>query len=263
MATVAPVARHVETAAAPRPVDPDGATGLLASATARAYLVGCSGDITAAVFDVATGKTSLWRPGVLEYTASIVKVDILATLLRQHQQAGTPLSTAQSWLAAVMIEQSDNDAATQLWDEIGQQDGLARFDSQLGLDDTFPGTDGHWGGTLTTAADQVELLRAIVLPNAVLDPESRSYELGLMENIEPSEAWGISAGVPVGVTLALKNGWLPLEYDGDWQINSIGWVDGDGRDYILAVLTKNNPTEANGIETVQGLSELVWDALAP
>ncbi len=51
--------------------------------------------------------------------------------------------------------------------------------------------------------------------------------------------------------------------DGDWQINSLGWVDGDGRDYILAVLTKNNPTEGYGIETIQGLSPLVWDSLAP
>jgi hypothetical protein len=109
----------------------------------------------------------------------------------------------------------------------------------------------------------VELLRAIVLPNAVLDPTSQSYELGLMESVEPNEAWGVSAGVPQGVTLALKDGWLPLENDGDWQMNSIGWVDGDGRDYILAVLTKNNSTEADGIATVEGLSELVWDALAP
>jgi hypothetical protein len=263
MTTTPPPARHLETAGAARSLDPDGATGLLASAAVRTFLDGCSDDITAAVYDVATGQTSLWRPGVLEYTASIVKVDILAALLSQLQQAGSPLSAAQSALAAPMIEQSDDYTATQLWDEIGQQEGLARFDSQLGLDDTIPGTDGHWGGTQTTAADQVEILRAIVLPKAVLDPASQNYELGLMESVEPSQAWGISAGVPEGVTLALKNGWLPLEPDGDWQINSIGWVNGDGRDYILAVLTKDNPTEASGIDTVQGLSQLVWQALAP
>ena len=84
-----------------------------------------------------------------------------------------------------------------------------------------------------------------------------------MESIDPSQAWGVTAGVPEGVTIAIKNGWLPLVGDGDWQINSLGWVDGDGRDYILAVLTKNNPTEGYGIETIQGLFPLVWDSLAP
>jgi hypothetical protein len=83
-----------------------------------------------------------------------------------------------------------------------------------------------------------------------------------MESVEADQAWGVSAGVPTGVTVALKNGWLPLEDDGDWQVNSIGWVDGDGRNYLIAVLTKNNDTEQSGITTVEGLSTLVWNALA-
>jgi hypothetical protein len=51
-----------------------------------------------------------------------------------------------------------------------------------------------------------------------------------MERVTPGQAGGISGGVPPGVTVALKNGWLPLDGNGDWQVNSIGWVIGDGRD---------------------------------
>ncbi len=40
-------------------------------------------NLTAAVYDNVTGTTSLYRPGVAEDTASIMKVDILATLLAQ------------------------------------------------------------------------------------------------------------------------------------------------------------------------------------
>jgi hypothetical protein len=82
-----------------------------------------------------------------------------------------------------------------------------------------------------------------------------------MENIIPSEAWGVTGGVPSGVTVALKNGWLPLQGESDWQVNSIGWVDGDGRDYILAVLTTGNATEQDGIDTIDNVSTMLWPEL--
>jgi hypothetical protein len=82
-----------------------------------------------------------------------------------------------------------------------------------------------------------------------------------MENVESDEAWGISAGVEAGSVVALKNGWLPLDAGG-WQVNSIGYVDGQGRDYVIAVLT-DDATEAEGINFIQGLSGLIWQELAP
>jgi hypothetical protein len=59
--------------------------------------------------------------------------------------------------------------------------------------------------------------------------------------------------------VALKNGWLPLtSTDDDWQVNSIGWVCGAGRDYLLAVLTTGNPTEQDGIDTIGRLAASIW-----
>jgi hypothetical protein len=39
-------------------------------------------------------------------------------------------------------------------------------------------------------------------------------------------------------------------------------VDGDGRDYVIAVLTDDD-TEAAGISFIEGLSQLIWQELAP
>ena len=69
----------------------------------------------------------------------------------------------------------------------------------------------------------------------------------------------MTGGVPQPATVALKNGWLPLNSARtDWQINSIGWLKGSGRDYLMAVLTTGNPTEQYGIDTINRLSAMVW-----
>jgi hypothetical protein len=80
-----------------------------------------------------------------------------------------------------------------------------------------------------------------------------------MRNVTESQRWGVTAGVPAQLPVALKNGWLPLtSSDTDWQIHSIGWISGDGRNYLIAALTTGNPTEQYGIDTVGGLAAIVW-----
>jgi hypothetical protein len=60
------------------------------------------------------------------------------------------------------------------------------------------------------------------------------------------------------VTVALKNGFEVID---GWQINTTGWVSVDGRDYLIAVLTNGNVSEQyGGIDTVNALSALVWNA---
>jgi hypothetical protein len=240
----------------------DDSESLLNSAAVSAYLQTCSGNITAAVFDEVTGTTSLYRPDVAEDTASIMKVDILATMLSQAQADDTTLNTSQQELAQAMIEQSDDNDAQDLWDAEGGATAVNTYDAAAGLTQTTPDAAGYWGLSTTTAADQVKLLKTVAYPNELLSDASRQYELGLMTDVDPDQTWGVSGGVPAGVTVAIKDGWLPLD-SGGWQINSMGYVDGDGRDYLIAVLTNGNATEGQGIATIEGLSALVWQGLAP
>ena len=148
--------------------------------------------------------------------------------------------------------------------------GVAAYDKLVGMTNTSPNV--AWGETLTTAADQIALLEQLAFPNELLTTADRNYELYLMRHIAGYEDWGVNGGVPSNVRVALKNGWVPLDSDGDatsydddggWEVNSIGWVDGDGRDYLIAVLTAGDPDEEYGIDSINALSGDIYRALKP
>jgi Beta-lactamase enzyme family len=252
--------------ASPRPAMQSNPFGV----AARSYLATRSGTVLAAVYDARTGQTWTLGQGKPQAEASIVKLDILETLLAQHRANGAALPAQDRTLAQAMIEDSDNDAATSLWYEVGGAPGISSFNASAGLVHTTPSSCVNcpgfpwpgWGLTTTTPADQIALLRELLQPNAQLTDAQREYALGLMENVTDSQRWGVTGGVPLQATVALKNGWLPLtSADDDWQINSIGWVSGTGRNYLMAVLTTEDPTEQYGIDTIDQLSAIVWSRM--
>jgi beta-lactamase class A len=234
---------------------------------ARSYLAVRSGTVLAAVYDLRTGHLWTLGHGTPQAEASIVKLDILETLMAQHHADGTALSPREASQTRTMIEDSDNHAATSLWGAVGGAAGIRSYDTAVGLANTTPSKcvdcPGFpwpgWGLTTTTPGDQISLLLELTRPNAQLTDAQRAYALALMENVTESQRWGVSGGVPASATVALKNGWLPLSgTDEDWQVNSIGWISGSGRSYLAAVLTTGNPTEQYGIDTINALAELVW-----
>jgi beta-lactamase class A len=207
------------------------------------------------VFDRTREVTCRLNEGHRFHSASVVKATILAALLRWHQETGSPLTSNERFLATLMITQSDNDAASALWDEVGPA-RMQRFLDLARMTETILGPDGFWGLTEITARDELSLLRLLTKSNAVLSDSSRSYELDLMAAVIPSQRWGVPAGAPRGVTVHVKNGWLPEEIGG-WHINSIGAFTGHGRDYMMAVLTDNNPSFDYGVSTIEAVAEVV------
>jgi beta-lactamase class A len=224
----------------------------------RAWLATRSDQAGAAVENLRTGRTFVYHPGFRFQTASIVKVDILETLLHQTQDHGG-LTPSEFGIAQGMIENSDNTDATDLWNAVGGASAVAAYDVAAGLNDTTP--NFAWGLTETTAPDQIALLRQLVEVGGLLTRASQNYALYLMSHVESDEAWGISGGVPAGVEIAIKNGWLP--FGAGWHVNSIGRVKGDGRHYLIAVLTDDNGSEAYGIDTIEHVAGSIWNALAP
>jgi hypothetical protein len=240
------------------------------SSPAVSYVATRAGTVLAAVYDVRTGQSWRLGDGPAQAEASVVKLDILETLLAR--QNGTALSPGNQSLSRSMIEDSDNDAATTLWYEAGGPAGIGAYNDTAGLTRTTPSACvtcagfpwPGWGLTTTVPYDQLALLKQLIVPGPrpLLSDAERSYALSLMENVASDQRWGVSGGVPAGVTVALKNGWLPLNDAGtDWQINSVGWVSGDGRDYLVAVLATGNPSEQYGIDTINALSSLIWTAM--
>ncbi len=259
-ATLATLAIAVPAAgtATHRPARP---TGPFATPAMRAFLHSRSGEITAAFYDVATKRLFIYRPGVHGDDASIAKVDIVATALYQAGRDDAQLTATEQDLATAAIEESDNDAAQDLWQDDGGNAGIAAFNAKIGMTQTILDPQGAWGLYESTARDQIRLLEHVALPNRILSTAQRSYELGLMHRIDPAQDWGVSAGVLAPATVALKNGWLPVGTG--WEINSIGVVSGRYRDYLIAVLTSGDPSMAYGVDTIEGISRLVWKYTLP
>jgi len=225
-----------------------------------AALAGRSSIVGLAVADTRTGVTCKFHQGRHFHSASIVKVIILGALLRHLMVRHRALSSEQVTLTTEMITESSNAAATRLWDELGRR-RLRRFLNLAKMTHTRLGPGGYWGLTRVTAHDELLLLKVLKSKNSVLDKPSRGYALSLMARVIPAQRWGVTAGAPDDMTAHLKNGWLPDPVR--WVINSIGVFTGHHRNYRIAVLTRDNPDMTYGVDTIQGVAEIINHELNP
>jgi beta-lactamase class A len=224
----------------------------------KSVAVADGADVSVAVFDLDSAESAAYGDGTFD-TASIVKVDILATLLLQAQDADRHLTAQEKTYATAMIENSDNASASALWTAIGQADGLDSANKRFGLSDTAGGDGALWGLTQTTAADQLALLRQVFGDDSELSESSQTYLQGLMGEIATDQHWGVSAAAD-GSKWALKNGWLARSTTGLWDINSIGRVTVDGHGYLVATLSNGNSTKTKGISLVEAAAQAAVSA---
>ena len=214
-----------------------------------AIAAAAQGRVSVAVLALRSGASASYGDGSFD-TASIVKVNILAALLLQAQDADRRLTARERAYATTMIENSDNVAATALWETIGRAAGLDAANERFGLSATEGGDGPFWGLTQTTAEDQLALLRQVfgADEDSELSEASRAYVQELMGNIAAGQDWGVSAA---GSGWALKNGWLPRTATGLWDINSVGRVTADGEDCLVAVVSNGNAGMKAGISVVE------------
>ena len=220
-----------------------------------------TGALAVGVTDVSTGVTAAYHSRQAFHTASIVKADILATLLLQLQNQHVPLSQSEQDLATALIEDSETDAASALWNIIGAAAGLAAGDQVLRLRHTVPGQDYWWGLTSTTVTDQLRLLHTLTSRRSPLTGASRRYELTLMRNVETGQNWGVTAAAGPHTQPAVKNGWMPDGPLGLWVINSIGVVSHHGQHLLVAVLSSDQPSQQAGIQQVQAAAKAAAAAM--
>ncbi len=214
-------------------------------------------DATIAIYDKKTGVTATYTTsGRSQFkTASVVKVAVLSNLIAQHTSDQTNMSINEKTLATAMIEDSDNDATTALLEDEGGYKAPDKWFNKLGMADSAMDKSA-WGYSLTTASDQVTLLRNIFYDSSVLPDAGQSYIADLMSNVASSQNWGVSAGVGSDATVSLKNGWL--EDSNGWIINSIRHVKSNNSDYVIAVLTSGNTSEQAGIALVEKLAKTTY-----
>lgn len=217
----------------------------------------------AGIVDLDTGEKVMYNPSVKFETASIVKVDILSSLMWKLQKANSHLSSSQRALATKMITQSDNNAASALWTQIGKGTGLAAANRAFGLTTTIPGTGGQWGLTKTTVPDQLRLLTILSSAVSPLSATSKAYILGLMNQVEKDQRWGVPhAADDEATAVYVKNGWLSRSTDGGkWIINTIGRIVEKGHNLLVVVLSNYNLSMTAGVTLVQRAADTEVDGL--
>ena len=204
-------------------------------------------NVAIAVYSPKTHRTysSSNVPNHKFHMVSTVKVSILAGLL--VKQDGV-LSSHQRSLAKQMIEASDNNSTSELFDDLGGQQGLQSTFNQFGM--KYSTADSSWGLSTTMAKDQIKLLNNIFYKSNLLSTDSQQYISSLMSNVESDQ---ISASSD---NFALKNGWLENGNE-KWIINSIGYVkNSNGTSYTIAMYSDKNQSMQTGEEVLNQLARV-------
>lgn len=216
--------------------------------------------ITAHVYDTRTGCHYRLHHESRQRTASVFKVMVMAGTLLEAQDDGRAISEWEVRQLHPMITESANGPVRSLWYSFGASPWYRDQGRIFGLEDTtVRGDDGSaWGLSTTSAADQVDLLRQVLLGEwGPLSGDSRAVAFDLMTDVVSTQTWGVTAGVPDGWTVAQKNGFAGI------TINSVGWVDEPGASdgYVVAILSQGWPDHPSGISAVERVSRWVAEEM--
>ncbi|MBK8461204.1 MAG: serine hydrolase [Micropruina sp.] len=193
-----------------------------------------------ALKDLNSGASWDFRGDYASQSASMAKPMIVSMAMRQARAAGGPLSAENLQHATAAITQSKNDDADALWASAGGRPAYDDLAKDLGLTATRsdPARD-FWSWTWTTPKDQLLFLQQLLNGTKALDDADRATLLSLMGSVTDDQAWGVGAPRGAEVAVQLKNGWVQFQStDKLWAVNSIGHVKGQGRDYLLTIMTR-------------------------
>lgn len=217
--------------------------------------------VTAAVYDVRTGCWYHLAPGAVLTTASVIKAQFLAGVLLRAQDEGRGLTAWERDRIAPMISLSHNPPASDLFVSLGGAPAQERIDDRFGL--TATTSTSRWGLTTSTAEDRTRLAVSLLHGGGPLAAPARDEAWRAMTTVHPTQQWGITAGVPDGWTVALKNGFYPTSGTPRWRIGSTGFVrdDAAGSGYAITVMTDQNPDHDTGQRLVELVAHRVASAL--
>lgn len=189
------------------------------TASFRQFASALPGRVEIAVEPLGGGSAEVLGSDEGAHGWSTTKVPVLVSLLRARGSEGlTPQE--QAWAQAAITE-SDNQSVLDLFGDLerleGGLDGASQYvdsvlrasgDSETVVATAPPpvGAATTFGQTEWSPGEAVKFFRALDL-GCLLPSSQTSYVLGLMQNIEASESWGLgSAGFS---SVAFKGGWGP------------------------------------------------------
>jgi hypothetical protein len=214
------------------------------------------GRVELAVAPLGSGSSEVLGKDEAAHGWSTTKVPVLVSLLRARGSEG--LSSQEMTWAHAAITQSDNQSVLNLFGDLerlkGGLGGASEYmDSVLrasGDSETTVATAPPPAGAVTTfgqtqwsPSEAVKFFRALAL-GCLLPSSQTSYVLGLMQNIEPSESWGLgSAGFSY---VAFKGGWGPES--GGYLVRQSGIVDPGSSNGAAVAIVAFAPSFGAGTE---------------
>lgn len=263
---------------------PDKAARLAEAFGARLQAIadGVDGVVGYLVLDVTTGQTFGRSADEPFPTASAIKVGILYELLRQADEGRVALDERRPLDAAakaggsgvlqhlsapalsprdhavLMMLLSDNTSTNVLIDLLGMDAINARMAAlgarTLSLERRMMDAAAVASGreNLASASDLVKVMDAL-RQGTGLSPASRDEARRIL-TLPASTA--LRRGVPSGVTVAAKPGGLP------GVRTEVGWVEAEGRPYVLAVMTTFLAQEAEGDRAITEISRAAYQYFA-
>jgi hypothetical protein len=180
------------------------------------------------------------------HSASCVKSMLLVAYLRMVAREHRPLDDDDRAVLYPMIHSSDNDAATDALEDVGE-DALNRVARDAHMTNYVPG-GGTWGFTEVSAAD---LARFFYHQDKLIPRRFDGYARWLLSGIEAGESWGIPAVARPEFSVFFKGGWLP-EIEG--LVNQAARLERPGIKLALAVLSTHDPSMEYGEQTIEGVT---------
>ncbi len=221
------------------------------------YLLGLGSSIGVAVYIPNANQYYLYNADQEFPMASSMKVPIMLTMLSQAELQHRSLLESDAELLQAMIENSDNDAAQVLYQEVGTGFGISSFLRSHGLSGIVP--DSNTWGTSTTSPQAMAHLLAALFAGDLLSASGTSYALSLMQNIVPDQRFGVGDTAPQGAIVSMKDGWLALDHG--WAVNSSGIVQTSKITYIVSVYTTGQVSQETGMQILNTACRQILSAL--
>lgn len=234
------------------------------------------------VWDLKRGWGYGVRPDEEFFSASVIKVPVMVAVYRkidsgklalsdtfetrpedwasgagslQYESAGTP-HTVGDYLWR-MITQSDNVAANALVRIVGGADHVNQVARSMGATDTLlyqkitsERAIVTFLDNRTTPRDMATMLQKIAQGKAA-SPQSCKAMIDLLRQ-NKLESW-LEAGIPKGVEVANKAGWIYEVYD------EVGIVFHRQRPYAVAILSKGGPADPRKAKpALEKISAAIW-----
>lgn len=228
-------------------------------AAADRYLATRPGTIGYVLRDRATGtKYRNANAGSLIWTASTIKLAMVADLLTRERAGALRLTDSDRRLMVAMLRNSDNEAADALWSRYGGPDqvfnanflryGMANVRPQPGFGDVFP----YWGFQKGTADDFDALMNYVFTG---LNRADAAAVIAEMQRVDGQQQWGVWGAGPA-MSPGNKNGWSQEE--GGWVVNTVGFA-GPQQRYTLAVMNALGDEGGydDGVKTTSELSRIL------